>query len=99
MATSDEWRIIWPSQVSSLSLSLSLSTLVMMCVSRAALGAAEGVSEVIKAVEGDETLVVMEDDKEEFLYTAFYKGVSLSGCGLLCYYHIHSIEWIKKTGG
>lgn len=45
---------------------------------RAALGAAEGVSEVIKVVEGDGGLddLAMEDDKEEFLYTAFYKGRS-----------------------
>ena len=49
---------------------------------RAALGAAEGVSEVIKAVEGEGALgdLAMEDEKEEFLYTAFYKG-GLSGCG------------------
>ena len=47
---------------------------------RAALGAAEGVSEVIKAVEGEGGLddLAMEDDKEEFLYTAFYKSGS---CG------------------
>lgn len=35
-------------------------------------------SEVIKVVEGDGGLddLAMEDDKEEFLYTAFYKGKS-----------------------
>jgi hypothetical protein len=45
---------------------------------KAALGAAEGVSEVIKAVEGEGGLddLAMEDDKEEFLYTAFYKILS-----------------------
>ena len=48
-----------------------------MCVLfRAALGAAEGVSEVIKVVEGEGGLEVLgiEDDKEEYLYTAFYKS-------------------------
>ena len=56
-----------------------------VCLSRAALGAAEGVSEVIKAVEGEGTMddLAMEGDKEEFLYTAFYKGENqLSGRGL-----------------
>ncbi|CAI8034138.1 Cat eye syndrome critical region protein 2 homolog [Geodia barretti] len=45
---------------------------------KAALGAAEGVSEVIKAVEGEGGLddLAMEGDKEEFLYTAFYKILS-----------------------
>lgn len=45
-------------------------------LSRAALGAAEGVSEVIKVVEGEGRLeeLGIEDDKEEYLYTAFYKS-------------------------
>lgn len=49
-----------------------------VCVPRAALGAAEGVSEVIKVVEGEGALEAlgMEDDKEEYLYTAFYKSES-----------------------
>ena len=48
--------------------------------SRAALGAAEGVSEVIKVVEGEGGLEALglEDDKEEYLYTAFYKSEQLS---------------------
>ena len=43
---------------------------------RAAIGAAEGVSEVIKAVEGEGSLTALglNEEKEEDLYTAFYKG-------------------------
>ena len=56
-----------------------------MCVYRAALGAAEGVSEVIKVVEGEGALDALgiEDDKEEYLYTAFYKSE-------LC---VHDLVW------
>lgn len=45
-------------------------------LSRAALGAAEGVSEVIKVVEGEGGLeeLGIEEEKEEYLYTAFYKS-------------------------
>ena len=47
---------------------------------RAALGAAEGVSEVIKVVEGEGELEAlgMEDDKDGYLYTAFYKSEPLA---------------------
>ena len=43
---------------------------------RAAIGAAEGVSEVINAVEGEGGLggLGLDGEKEEDLYTAFYKG-------------------------
>ena len=43
---------------------------------RAAIGAAEGVSEVIKVVEGEGGLggLGLDVEKEEDLYTAFYKG-------------------------
>ena len=47
---------------------------------RAALGAAEGVGEVIKVVESEGVLDDIEEDKEEFLYTTFYKSKSSCGC-------------------